>query len=76
MGRFVVEFDGANPEDWDRQQQQQVSFVTAEEKKPRDGWFQKGLCYASYYSMAFSALCAFSPNTVASAAEMIKSSVL
>lgn len=41
-------------------------------REPANGRFQKALCYASYYVMAFSALCAFTPQTFAYAAEIIR----
>ncbi len=39
--------------------------------KRRDGPFQKTLCWASYYTMVYTAICAFMPGQVASAAERV-----
>ena len=76
MGKYVVEFDENYPDEWKPETDgPQISFVVAEEKEKPDGPFQKALCYASYYTMTFSAICAFSPGSVASAAELIKSTL-
>ncbi len=37
----------------------------------KDGLFQKGLCWASYYTLVYTAFCVFMPGYVASAAEKI-----
>ncbi len=46
-------------------------FVTVEGRNSRDSGFQKGVCYASYYVMTFTAMCAFLPGQVAHAAEVV-----
>ena len=41
----------------------------------KDGPFQKGLCWASYYTMVYAAFCNFMPGHVAAAAEQVTSLV-
>ncbi|MEM7214558.1 MAG: hypothetical protein AAF423_03370 [Pseudomonadota bacterium] len=48
-----------------------LGFVVAEEEKPKDGPFQKSLCYTSYGMMVFVAFCAFQPGHLANAAVVV-----
>ncbi|MEM9277849.1 MAG: hypothetical protein AAGA76_04700 [Pseudomonadota bacterium] len=50
-----------------------IEFVTVASETQKEGLFQKTLCYASYYTMTFSAFCAFAPGQVANAAEVVTS---
>ena len=76
MGKFAIDFSKDSP--IYRLQQDEVSrmtFVVADEPAKKDGFFQKSLCYASYYMMTFTAFCVFTPHKVAYAAEIIKHTI-
>lgn len=73
MGKFMLNFakDDVAPFQPLQVAESKIQFVTAEEAVPKEGAFQKTLCYASYYTMTFSAFCAFAPGQVAHAAEVV-----
>ena len=76
MGKFAIDFSEdsplyrIHPDDTSR-----MSFIVADEPAKNDGFFQKGLCYASYYMLTFTAFCIFTPHKVAYAAEMLKHTI-
>ena len=74
MGKFMLNFakDDVAPFQ-QKPAPSKIEFVTVEDKASKEGPFQKGLCYASYYTMTFSAFCAFAPGQVAHAANLVSS---
>ena len=77
MGKYVIEFDqDALAAQVAADGHPQFSYVTKHGEAKRDGILQKVLCYSSYYVMTFSAFCAFAPQHVAYAAELISFSVI
>ncbi|MEM9330310.1 MAG: hypothetical protein AAGA53_03225 [Pseudomonadota bacterium] len=72
MGKFMLNFAKDDVEPFQQQPApSKIQFVTVENGASKEGPFQKGLCYASYYTMTFSAFCVFAPGQVAHAANVV-----